>query len=1145
MSPAQRLAIPEKTRLAQERASDPRGSAWVSANAGSGKTHVLTQRVLRLLLDGAPPSRILCLTFTKAAAANMSARVFKSLADWTRLDDDALAQAIRATGAPSPDEAGLRFARKLFARTIESPGGLKIQTIHAFCERLLHLFPFEANVAAGFRVVEDREARELLQGARELAFVEAERDADLAASLQRIADIAGPEGFDPLLTATLSRCDDLAVDADASLYARQLRARLGLADDDSDAKLAHEILTGAAERWPDWARLWRTGTPTDIARAATLAALAAPEDEAAAAKNYLGLFFTRQGNGTPTKQLGGAALFKRAPEFQDELEAEQLRLDALRDRWRAATALERSRALAQVAEAVRRHYTRLKNARGWLDFDDLIVRTLALLSNTAAAWVLYKLDSGIDHILIDEAQDTSPAQWDILRRIAADFLDGEGARHRTRTFFAVGDEKQSIFSFQGAAPDMFDAMRREFKARHDRSRLPFEVVRLDLSFRSSPWVLGSVDRVFAVEEVWRGVSAAEAQAPPHAAFHQALPGLVEVWAPIKAETAPESGDWRMPLDAASRRDPAVALADRIALTIQNWLSPRSNERVVDVKSGATRRIRAGDILILVRSRGPLFEALTRALLRARIASAGADKLILRDHIAVMDLVAVGRAALGEDDDLALAAALKSPLGGLDDDDLMRFAPGRAGSLAAALVESAAEADKRALARLVRWRKRARSLSAFDFYARLLGADGGRKALLGRLGPEAADAIDEFMARALARERQDAPSLVVFLAEIEAADAAIKRDMETEGDSVRVMTVHAAKGLEAPIVFLPDTCSGPTGRHDPDWLALAPRNSSETELFVYAPKSDDDGQALAPARLAARALAEGEHRRLLYVAMTRAAQRLIVAGFEGARERPANCWHNLIRLGLDGVLKSAPAPWDATQEIWRVGEGPNADPAFEAPPRTPAEPPPEWLRRPAAAEAAPEPLAPSRVALQTAPSADRRARLEAGRLAHTLVQELADVAPDARAAAAARLVESQGDGVLPERRDEIAARAIALLSRPDLAPLFGPGSRAEVAIAGSLLRPGEPDRVFVGRIDRLAVLENEAILADFKSGAGKDVPPEAYIAQLALYRAALLPLLPDKPLRACLVWLDSERCDWISPETLDDALEKMRGTAPTR
>ncbi len=1133
MSEVYESAAYEATLGLQRRASDPASSAWVSANAGSGKTHVLTLRVIRLLLAGIPPSKILCLTFTKAAAANMSDRVFRTLARWATLDDDDLSKEIATAGKEEAKPQDLTLARKLFARTIETPGGLKIQTIHAFCERLLHLFPFEANAPAGFRVIEEREAGRLMQSARASLFADAERSKTLAGAIERIARAVGADSFDELLTATLRRREALAAHGDPESYAAALAARLGL-DESEDESAVKTRMCGTAGRWRTWARALQEGGKTDQSMAATLSGAAALADLDLALSLVLQVFFTADGKGAPRKSMATKAVAKAHPAIVEELEAERERLTGLRDRLHAAEAVARSRALFEVAEAVRRHYAALKNARGWLDFDDLIARVETLFTKADAAWVLYKLDSGVDHILVDEAQDTSRAQWNILNRLTADFFAGASARQGPRTLFAVGDEKQSIFSFQGAAPDLFHEMRRAFERRHFNAERPFSSVELNLSFRSAQTVLDGVDCVFAVAEVWKGVSEGETLAPRHVARYANMPGLVEIWPPIAPEPEPDPDDWTMPLDAPSRADPALRLADRIADVIRQWTAPDSRERLTDPKTGKKRPIREGDILILVRSRAGLFEALTRSLRRKGVASAGADRVTLADHLAVRDLVAAGRAALSEDDDLALACVLKSPLIGLDDDALMKIAPGRPGSLARALASAPEFAQ--AHARVSAWRERAGELAPFDFYARLLGVDGGRRALIGRLGREATDAIDEFLARALSFERQEAPSLAGFLAEIEAADSSVKRDMEAAGDAVRVMTVHAAKGLEAPIVFLPDTCTAPSGRHDPKWLKLPERSVGEAPLYAWANKSEDDCGDLTDARIAARAAASGEHRRLLYVAMTRAAERLIVAGFEGAKGRAEDCWYNLARLGLDEHIREAPAWWDPAETIFRLGDGAREEGGnAESLPPTPLVMP-DWLYRPAASEITFAPIAPSRVVAgpTTSSGAARLARIEEGRLVHLLMQHLPAITPDERATAARAFLDRQG-AVASERRDVLAVRILGLLDRPELAPLFGPGSRAEVPIAGDLALASGRMIPFSARIDRIAVAPGLLYVADFKlSGGPDDVATAGYVTQLALYRAALMPLYPGLAMRAFLVWIEQSNIAEIAAARLDAA-----------
>ena len=1135
-----RLNIPLPVRERQRQASDPAASAWVSANAGSGKTHVLTQRVLRLLLAGAAPSGLLCLTFTKTAAANMAARVFETLASWTGLDDAGLSEAIAELGAPKPSAQGLAFARRLFARAIETPGGLKIQTIHAFCERLLHVFPFEANVPASFSVADDREAAALIAEARARAFAKELAAPERAAEVERVARDAGAEGFDELLAKTLARRADFDAIGDAGSYAAALRRALDLGVNETSAATKTQMLA-LAPQWPAWTDELDGGSAKDREIAASLRRAIATTDVEERLSAYLDAFFTKSGKprGGEKQRLVTDALAKRLPSLPLRLAAEQERLIGLRERLRSAEAFERSVALYRVAEATIKRYAALKGARGLLDYDDLIARTRALLERADAAWVLYKLDASLEHLLIDEAQDTSPAQWAILAKLSEEFLSGEGVRGAPRTLFAVGDEKQSIFSFQGAAPHMFSAMRRRLARRHEEAKLDFASVPLSVSFRSAPNVLKGVDAVFAAERAWRGLTGDDAPPPSHQALRGDLPGLIEVWPPIGATKTPEREDWRMPVDETSGAEPAVIAARRIAVTVKAWLAPNADERVFDVTEGKPRRILPGDIMVLVRARGAFFEAMIRALKENDIATAGADRLLLRDSLAAMDLAAAGRAALLPEDDLTVATVLKSPLIGLGDDDLLALAPRRAGSLFDALAASSEPRFVAARERLKTWRRRARERTPFAFYAALLGADGGRRALLERLGPEASDAIDEVMALALAHEREQAPSLAAFLAELEADDAPVKRDMEARSEGVRVMTVHAAKGLEAPIVFLADACSVGYARHTERLLDLGDREAG-SPLFVWAARKAEDSAPLADARARMLAAAAGEHRRLLYVAMTRAAQRLIVVGHHGVNGPAEDNWHELVSAGLGELLLSAPAPWDASETIARFGTPPRDDASAvpAAPPAPVVEP--DWLRRPATPEALLTTLSPSRAAApQRRADESGRDRRQVGVLAHALLQRLPDVAPPRRRAAAESFLSAQSGAIGGAEQARLVDAALAVLALPALAPLFATGSRAEVAIAGAAPRKGGTALPFVGRIDRLAVAADAVYLADYKTGARPPgANPPAYVAQLALYRAALAALYPDKTIRAFLIWLTGAEAVEIAAAELDASLAHL-------
>ncbi|NVO15592.1 MAG: double-strand break repair helicase AddA [Rhodoplanes sp.] len=1150
--------IPDAVTIVQTEAADPKVSAFVSANAGSGKTHVLAQRVIRLLLAGVDPAKILCITFTKAAAANMAERVFGQLAGWISLDDAALDAKLRALGVKTISPKEREQARKLFAAALDTPGGLKVETIHAFCTRLLQRFPFEAAVPAHFSVLDERATDELLDRAtlgvlldattaRETALGRALSNALAAAADQTLRDLVREAVFRRhALTGWIESAGGL----DQAISA--LSAALGVAPGETLADIDRAIVEGPllpSSEWAAVAAVCNGGSSNDQkqgARLSTAAAAAGPERLEA----YLDVFLT--GKREPRKAVVTSTLAKKHPGLAERLMLERDRVVALVARRAAAMCRDRTAALVTIATAVIARYGIEKNRRGLLDYDDLIDKTLALLGHTAPGWVHYKLDRAIDHVLIDEAQDTSPKQWEIIRLLVAEFTAGAGARATRRSIFAVGDEKQSIFSFQGAVPKEFARMRRHFETAHKASGLTFLRRDFKFSFRSGANILGAVDAVFETREMFSSVTSDEAGVPPHEPLPDAAPGVVELWPLTPAEPRPEQEGWDAPFDATVETSPQVRLAKRIAETIRDAIARR------EPAGHENRPLRAGDVLVLVRQRGAMFQAVIRALEEAGVPVAGADRLALTEHVAVVDLMALADAILLPTDDLALAIALKSPLFGFDDELLFQLARGRGGSLHAALQTAAEESPAFAVAAacFARCAEAARRHGPFDFFSWLLGAEGGRARVLARLGSEANDALDEFLALALDYERRETPSLQGFVAWLRAAESEIKRDMEITRDEVRVMTVHGAKGLEAPLVFLADTTQPPAGPRPPRLLTLAPDGAPPDTpgAIVWAGRKEADPAVVARARAAAAKEAEDEYRRLLYVAMTRAAYRLIVCGCAGVRKPPEGCWHDLIRTqlaGKPGVTEETIEGHDAPVHVYRKILG-QPLPAPEPPEPATAEPAePGWLRAPVVATPLSlAPVSPSRVLDSVAPARPRSADTELvrkaarlrGTLAHRLLQSLPDLPREARAAAADALLARNATELDAAERARLLAQALAILDDTRFAALFGPGSRAEVPIVGRLMRREGPPLLVSGQIDRLAVTDDAVLIADFKTNRPAprrlaDAPP-AYVAQLALYGAVLASLYPGKPVRAALVWTDTPDLMDVSAESRDVVLARL-------
>lgn len=1166
MSPGARP--PRAPTPAQRRAADPDHSVWVTANAGTGKTRVLSDRVLRLLLEGAAPEGILCLTFTKAAAFEMTARVEERLAAWaTAGDDAALARELEDLAGAPPDRGRLDRARRLFAQVLELPRGLGIMTIHALCGSLLRRFPLEAGVAPHFETVDERTAGELMREAREQVLRAAQGEAGpLGKALEVLAVTLGETSLAAVLEELLGQRLRLlraraAQGGDVEALIAAVHRALGVEPGHEPSTIEHAACADGvfdAEGLLHAANQLAKGSDKDCERGRLIVEWLdrAHGDRVRLLVAYRRCFLKADG--------GALAALATKKVLQDErtgraLVLEQVRLVRLADSLRGLMIARRTEALLRVAFATIDAYGRLKGHAAALDYEDLIERARDLLHRPGKTeWVLFKLDARIDHVLVDEAQDTSPAQWAIVEKLAEEFFAGHGARASAdapRTLFVVGDGKQSIYSFQGADLANFRRVRERLARRAEAAGAPIRAEVLDRSFRSVPAVLELVDAVFALPEARAGVADPD-DVVRHATERAGQPGLVELWplaqpAPLGASEEP----WPLPDTPRVSDEPERRVARAVARTVQGWL-----ERA-EVLESTGRPIGAGDVLVLVAKRGIVQELTIRALKQAGVPVAGADRLALREHIAVRDLIACGRALLLPEDDLNLACLLKSPLLGLTEDDLFELAWDRGEASLLERLRARAEAEPArfggAYGRLAGWLQRADFVPPFEFFTWMLGADGGRRRLLARLGPDAVEPIEAFLGQTLAYEQGHATSLEGFLHWIELGADELKRDPEKARDVVRVTTVHGAKGLEAPVVILAD--AGPRGAPRRGRLLWGPAAEVGPELpFWRPPKAEREGQT---ARLADLddARERDERRRLLYVALTRARDRLYIVGWlprgaagkdpakdDGDAEPREASWHELVRRALERQPDVERVPPElgrgfegetlrlrrgaASVVARRATEAVTGVAAPEPPPLpawaiAPAADEPATVRAAAASRLAPEPPLPS-------PTDEGGAARRRGVLLHRLLQLLPGFAPAGRAAAGGRLLEGLAGDLPAAARSGLVADALGLLERPDLAPLFGPGSRAEQPLAGVVA--GVP---IVGQVDRMAVVPGGAVLVvDYKSGRAPPAAPAAapvtYLRQLAAYRALLRAIYPGRRVEAALLWTEGPRLDWLPDGLLD-------------
>ncbi|MBN8818553.1 MAG: double-strand break repair helicase AddA [Sphingomonas sp.] len=1117
----------------QAQASHPRSHVWLSASAGTGKTAVLSARVLRLLLNDVAPERILCLTFTKAGAAEMAERVHSRLARWVQVDDDALFKDLEALGEESGPDARKR-ARLLFARVLDATGGgLRIQTIHSFCQALLAAFPMEAGLVPGFEPLDDRGQAELSRRALIAMIETAQRDRDEAVldAIEMLALRLGEEGTQAYLAKCVLALPVLELPALADIPGFLL-SFLGLPEGDVEEELARRC---ADDQFPVRALravsaanvAWGAASGLTCADAIARWLAGSPAERVALLDALRAVLLTKDGE---VKNRNRDKLLAAEPDYVALASECGAAIDA-------ALGLRRQVAFARLAaqgleagRAYARAYAQAKRLAGAVDFDDLIGHASALLAQPGMAeWIRYKLDQHVDHILVDEAQDTNQAQWDIVWSIVEEFLEVEDdGQNALRTLFVVGDTKQAIFGFQGTSPEAFTRALEDFRGAAGRAGHPFAELPLALSFRSMPAVLDVVDAV--LEDVGHAEFGLVVPSAPHDSARR-HPGQVLLLPPTSlvapesdedseaapAEDSPTDGeeDW---LADHQRRH-----AEKIAQLVKRWI----DERMPLEAQG--RPMRPGDVLILLRSRGALSRLIVARLYEAGVPVAGVDRLRLQNPLAVRDLLAALRFAVQPEDDLNLACLLVSPLLGWSQDDLMRGALGRKGSLWAHLRETLpedAQAPLRALLASADFTTPYRYLEAI-----LSGPMDGRRKLIARLGEEARDAIDELINAALGFESDDHPSLQRFIDWFDRGDADIKRELGEGGDMVRVMTVHGSKGLEAPVVILADAAFDPGQRPHPDAVALPVTETASLPLI--RPAKGDAAEKIEAAQAQAEQLEMEEHWRLLYVALTRAQERLVVTGALGARAKgvpPELSWYQAVDRAMRRLdAGSAPVKdWgEGKQWLGPPGLKPaKAKPAVPARAAAESEALPAWLREPAPAEARPpRPLAPSAAIEDDVPNpppdAVMRLAAERGRLLHALFERLPDLPTAERANAADRWLQRTGGLADAAARQALITHALAVLDDPAHAALFGPDALTEAPIAAVV-----EGQVIAGTVDRLLVTERVVHVVDFKTGrqvpAGVEALPLAHVRQMAAYRAALGEIFPEREIRVSLLYTAGPR-----------------------
>ncbi|MDG1183457.1 MAG: double-strand break repair helicase AddA [Tateyamaria sp.] len=1097
----------------QHLAAHPNASTWLSANAGSGKTRVLTDRVARLLLNEVEPQHILCLTYTKAAASEMQNRLFKRLGTWAMLDDEPLATALAELGLDrKPTLADLRNARTLFARAIETPGGLKIQTIHSFCASLLRRFPLEAGVSPQFTEIEDR-AAELLRA----ELVDTLADGPNATLLTDLAQVY--TGGDILKFThqivskgglrKLGLSEALSLfDADPTLSREKIASATFLKN---DADLLRDIMSALTK-----------GSANDTKAADDLGSVINLDFDAI--PSMAKVFVFKSGDSTGQPKIGRfptKATQKRIGHLMPRLDGLMQRVADATEAQKALVAAERTVTLHAFGRAFADLYAAAKQRRGWLDFDDQIQKARDLLSDSRVAdWVLFRLDGGIGHILVDEAQDTSPAQWDVIRKLSEEFSSGEGSRpEATRTIFVVGDKKQSIYSFQGADPREFDRMQAEYQSKLKSANQTLNELTLDYSFRSSPAILRLVDSVFEDQDE-AGFSKVE-----HLAFHADLPGRVDLWPLVPKPEREEDSEWFVPLDRRNAVHEDRILADAIAQKMRLML----DNKTLIPDGNAMRPVEPRDFLILVQRRSGIFPEIIRACKKAELPIAGADRLKVGAETAVRDLGALLAFLATPDDSLSLAAALKSPLFGWSEQELFTLAHHRdTEHLWPSLREKETEYPD-TVSILKDLRGKIDFMRPYDLIERMLTRHSGRKNLLARLGAEAEDGINALLSQALSYERSAIPSLTGFLTWMETDDLEVKRQIDSASNQIRVMTVHGAKGLEAPIVILPE-CGQRTLSIKDDIITI--KNTP-----VWRTPSDAQPVNMVARLSAMKEEQKQESLRLLYVALTRAEKWLIVAA-SGKLDSKGDDWHQRIQRGMsDGGSTALETPVGPGLRLeygnWTIeakGDKARNTPSEKALPQlyqhsVPARQPPLSI------------VSPSKLGGDKAlpgEGMDEETAKSYGTLVHQFLEVLPSVKKGEWSETIKRL--SEVARLTDALKAEAAAEACRVLQQTDIAHLFDSATLAEVPITADL----GVHRIH-GNIDRLIVSDTTVDIVDFKTN--RTVPslaincPEGVLRQLGAYAHAIAQIYPNHLIKTHVLWTKSGHLMHLPHDIVSEAIAR--------
>jgi len=1111
----------------QRRAADPRISAWVEASAGTGKTKVLSDRVLRLLLEGVDPIRILCLTYTNAAAVEMKTRISKRLSAWSVQSEEKLIKSIRdLLGEKFTDDEKIKEyadkARTLFAALLDTPGGIKIQTIHSFCEEILKRFPLEAGVSPYFEILDDRESLEILNKIQDEVLSESHSSTSPEnVAVQYLAAHLSEKGFADVMkdiTENRAKIGDNLKNGIADML-KKLQKKLGVKDDDSEEAVKIKIMQEInKEELKQNIESLKFGGEKNNKKSVALEKVynsgCLPEDY----DRYFDCFIGKStGEIYADKILADKTASQHDPELLYRMKSEAVRMEESKNKCRKIRLYKSTKSFLTVARSITEKYEEYKKIKSCLDYEDLINKTSSLLKNSQAAWVLYKLDGGIDHILLDEAQDTSPQQWDIIDALSDEFFAGKGANDNHRTVFVVGDRKQSIYSFQGADPDKFDKMRDHFKKKCGAN---FKKVDMEYSFRSTQPVLSEVNNVFTDTSVAKGVIA-EGSPVKHQPVRAGEFGRVEIWPLYVSEKNEKMTDEQKqipPREMVRKVSGQTKMAYKIVKRIKQMMEESKN---------TDNPLRYRDFMVLVRHRNAFMNEFIRACKKENVNISGADRMVLSEQIVVQDLISLGKFLLLPNDDLSLAEVLKSPLFGMTDEDLEELCCEYKGvPLWTRLGDSKKQSHKDAYKDLQELFNELNFVRPYELFNYVLVNLQGRKKFMQRMGIEAEDALDEFMNLTLSYEQMQTPSLQGFISWFENDKTAIKREGDdSENDAVRLMTVHHSKGLQARVVFLPDSTQLPS--NDRSQKLLIDGDNEDNNIIMYPLCSNDYDNVTTQINEKCGIKMAEEYRRQMYVALTRAEEQLVICGYNKSEKINEGSWLKIcertigkefIKDETDCHTLENPAMVKAEIKDEYFVEPLNTDPA-------------EWMEIEPKEEAPlAKPFTPSRPDDEEEPDSSSPLQentnyYRRGSLIHKILQFLPADDTDKEVIIEEYMQKNAADFSADEQK-QIKEEILRLLAKEEYAMLFGADSRAEVSVFGEV-----NGKIISAKIDRLVVLDNKVVIVDFKTNrpAGKSLEetPEVYKKQLKDYETLLRRIYPQHNIESYILWTNDARLMRVS------------------